>query len=75
MRLGILLRNPEVDVEQAEVAGRGRFWRLAIENGLQPVDVDELLVLRESVDPERRIGRQGSLGSCKYADRQARQHS
>ncbi len=60
MRLGVLLRNAEVDVEQAEVAGRGRIRRLAIKNGLQPVDVNELLVLREPVDPERRVGRPGS---------------
>ena len=59
MGLGVFLRDTEVDVEQAEVAGRGGFGRLASQHRLEPVDVDELLVLRQSLDRQRGIGGPG----------------
>ena len=41
MALRVLLGHPEVDVEEAERAGRRRLWAPAAEHVAEPRDVDE----------------------------------
>ncbi len=60
MRLRVLLRNTEVDVEQEEVPGRCGLGRLTRQHLPEPIDGDELLVLRQLLDGERLVGCPGS---------------
>jgi MinD-like ATPase involved in chromosome partitioning or flagellar assembly len=52
----VLLRDAEVDVEQAERAVRCRFGSPAGQDLAQPLDVDELVVPRKPFYREARIG-------------------
>ncbi len=58
----VLLRDAEVDMEQEEPAGRGRFRATAGEELAEPLDVDEPVVLRQALD--------GTLG-CRNPAREA----
>ena len=59
MALRVFLGHPEVHVEEQELAlGRG-FRALAREDLAEPVDVDELVVLRQALDRQVRVGRPG----------------
>src|SRR5215208_7124228 len=44
-------------MEQGESLGRRRLRRLAVENATEPVDMDQLVVLRQAFDREFRVGR------------------
>src|SRR5439155_12776532 len=51
-----LLRNPEVDVEEQELAGRRGFRPPSVEQPLQPFRMDELVVVRETINRQGLIG-------------------
>jgi hypothetical protein len=52
----VLLGNTEIDVEEQERAGRRRLRPLAVEYLAEPFGVDELVVVRETLDGQRLIG-------------------
>ncbi len=55
--LFVLLRNAEVDVEEQESPGGRRLGVSAIEQLAEPLGVDELVVVRQTVNRQRRVRR------------------
>lgn len=56
----VLFRNAEVDMEQLERAQRRRLGPSSVQQLAKPIGVDELLVVRQAVNRQGRIG--GPLG-------------